>query len=318
MTGLPGERTHRIPVAEPFPWIPLVRSLAAHAVPGLESVQFDGAAATVTRLLQAPVGPSPESPAPQSAVLAEVRFGAPGSVAVRLAGGTPADDTAVLARLRTWLDLDAPAAAVDHFLSGFPLLAPLVGARPGLRIPGSVDPWETAVLTVLGQQVSLAAARTFGSRLVAEFGTREPGGFWLFPSPQRLAGASADELQAAVRITGSRARTIQALAEAAAGGLDLAGAGAGTRAELLALPGIGPWTVDYLAVRAAGDRDAFVPGDLVLRRALGVDSPREAEALAEPWRPWRAYALFHLWTAAAYDAPASRPSSGPSAKVRNP
>lgn len=288
-----------MPVAEPFPWIPLVRSLAAHAVPGLESVQFGGTAASVSRLLPAPGGTMLGSP-----VLVEVAFGAPGSVTVRFAGGEPADDDAVLARLRRWLDLDAPAAAVDSFLSGFPLLAPLVAARPGLRIPGTVDAWETAVLTVLGQQVSLAAARTFGSRLVAEFGTPGPGGFRLFPSPQRLAGTGADELQSAVRITGSRARTIQALAAAVDGGLELAGTGAGTRADLLALPGIGPWTVDYLAVRAAGDRDAFVPGDLVLRRALGVGTPRQAAELSEPWRPWRAYALFHLWTAAAYDAPA--------------
>ncbi|GAA1907366.1 hypothetical protein GCM10009688_09200 [Arthrobacter gandavensis] len=288
-----------MPVAEPFPWIPLVRSLAAHAVPGLESVQFGGTAASVSRLLPAPGGTMLGSP-----VLVEVAFGAPGSVTVRFAGGEPADDDAVLARLRRWLDLDAPAAAVDSFLSGFPLLAPLVSARPGLRIPGTVDAWETAVLTVLGQQVSLAAARTFGSRLVAEFGTPGPGGFRLFPSPQRLAGTGADELQSAVRITGSRARTIQALAAAVDGGLELAGTGAGTRADLLALPGIGPWTVDYLAVRAAGDRDAFVPGDLVLRRALGVGTPRQAAELSEPWRPWRAYALFHLWTAAAYDAPA--------------
>jgi len=295
VTGLSGEpsasRAHRITVPEPFPWIPLVRSLAAHAVPCLESVQFDGAAASVTRLLPAPGGP----------VLVEVRFGAPGCVTVRFAGGTGEDDGVLLARVRSWLDLDAPAAAVDRFLSGFPVLAPLVQARPGLRIPGTVDPWETAVLTVLGQQVSLAAARTFGSRLVEAFGDPGPGGFRLFPTPQRLAGTSAGELQSAVRITGSRARTIQALAEAAAGGLELAGSGERTRAALLALPGIGPWTVDYLAVRAAGDRNGFVPGDLVLRRALGVGTPREAAALAEPWQPWRAYALFHLWTAAAYD-----------------
>lgn len=292
-------RTCRIPVPGPFPWVPLVRSLEAHAVPGLESVQFDGAAASVARLL-------PSSAAP---VLAEVRFGAPESVTVRLAGGDPADDDALLARLRRWLDLDTPAAAVDGFLSGFPVLAPLVEARPGLRIPGSLDPWETAVLTILGQQVSLAAARTFGSRLVREFGTPGPGGFLRFPTPQRLAAGGAEKLQSAVRITGARARTIQALAAAVAGGLDLAATGntgepslgAGTRAALLALPGIGPWTVDYLAVRAAGDRDAFVPGDLVLRRALGVETAREASDLAEPWRPWRAYALFHLWTAAAYD-----------------
>ena len=297
--GDPAWRSHRLPAQEPFPWIPLVRSLAAHAVPGLESVQFQDGAAVLRRLLPAPGGP----------VLAEVGFGAPESVTVRLAGGNPADDGALLARLRRWLDLDAPAAAVDGFLSGFPVLAPLVQARPGLRIPGTVDPWETAVLTVLGQQVSLAAARTFGSRLVGEFGTPGSEGFHLFPPAGRLAEAGAEKLQAAVRITGARARTLQALAAAVTGGLDLAGTGnpggagltADTRAGLLAVPGIGPWTVDYLAVRAAGDRDAFVPGDLVLRRTLGVKTALEASALAQPWRPWRAYALFHLWTAAAYD-----------------
>ncbi|MER2133336.1 MAG: AlkA N-terminal domain-containing protein [Arthrobacter sp.] len=304
-TGAP--RTCTISVPEPFPWVPLVRSLAAHAVPGLESVQFDGMAASVARLLPAPGGP----------VWAEVEFGAPETVTLRLADGDPVNDGAVLEGVRRWLDLDAPAAAVDGFLSGFPVLAPLVAARPGLRIPGSVDPWETAVLTVLGQQVSLAAARTFGARLVHAFGTHGPGGFSVFPSPQRLAGAGAKQLQAAVRVPGTRARTVQALAEAVAGGLDLAGTRtpeepgleAGTRTALLALPGIGPWTVDYLAVRAAGDRNGFVPGDLVLRRALGVGTAREATALAEPWRPWRAYALFHLWTAAAYDRPGTAAST---------
>lgn len=173
-----------------------------------------------------------------------------------------------------------------------------------------MDPWETAVLTVLGQQVSLAAARTFGARLVQAFGTAGPGGYFLFPPPERLARAGTEELRAAVRITGARSRTIKALAEAVAGGLSLSavpasggpGLDAGTRRALLALPGIGPWTVDYLAVRAAGDRNGFVPGDLVLRRALGVETAREATALAESWQPWRAYALFHLWTAAAYDS----------------
>lgn len=295
MTGLSVDRTHRVSVAAPFPWLPLARSLAAHAVPGLETLQLDSSGARLSRLLPAPGGP----------VLAKIGFGPPDSVVVELTGGTGADDAEVLARVRSWLDLDAPAAAVDRFLSGFPLLEPLVRARPGLRIPGSVNGFETAVLTVLGQQVSLAAARTFGARLVAAFGIPGPGGFFLFPPAQTLAEVGAGDLQAAVRITGSRARTITALAAAVAEGLEIRpgpGFDAGTRDALLALPGIGPWTVDYLAVRAVGDRNAFVPGDLVLRRALGVGAAREAAALADPWQPWRAYALFHLWTAAAYDA----------------
>ena len=310
------ERVYVLPAHPPFPWMPLARSLAAHAVPGLDSVRFDAASARLQRLLPAP---GMTSAHPGAAVLAEVRFGAADSVAVRLTSGDRAGDPALLVRLRTWLDLDAPAAAVDRFLAGFPLLAPLVEARPGLRIPGTTDAFETAVLTVLGQQVSLAAARTYGARLVSGFGTPGPGGLRLFPGAQQLAAVPAEELQRTVRITGSRARTIHALSAAVAGGLELrAGQAldAVTRAELLALPGIGPWTVDYLSVRAAGDRDAFVPGDLVLRRALGAASPRAAAVLAEPWQPWRAYALFHLWTAAAYDAPgAPGPANG---TVRTP
>lgn len=104
--------------------------------------------------------------------------------------------------------------------------------------------------------------------------------------------------------TTTRARAVVALARAVADGLDLtAGAGAEVRAVLLAIPGIGPWTVEYLAVRVLGDRDAFPSGDLVLQRALGVTSAREADRIAESWRPWRAYALLHLWTHASYDPP---------------
>ncbi|MBD7994764.1 DNA-3-methyladenine glycosylase 2 family protein [Arthrobacter sp. Sa2CUA1] len=282
-------RTHLLEAGGPFPWQPLVRSLAAHAVPGLESVEGTAAGAALTRLLPSPDGP----------VLARVEFSSADGLTVRFDGGTPAGDAARLALVRRWLDLDADTPAVDGFLAGFPRLAPLVARHPGLRIPGAVNPFETAVLTVLGQQVSLAAARTFGARLVSEYGTPGPGGFRLFPSASALAEVPAGELQTALRITGARSRTIHTLSVAVAGGLDVGNGG--QRAALLALPGIGPWTADYLAVRAGGDRDAFVPGDLILRRALGVATAREAEGLAEPWRPWRAYALFHLWTDHAYD-----------------
>jgi len=291
----PSGRTHRLETGGPFPWQPLVRSLAAHAVPGLESVESTAAGAALTRLLPSADGP----------VLARVEFGSAQEVTVRIDGGGSAGDAARLALVRRWLDLDADTSAVDGFLASFPRLAPLVARHPGLRIPGAVNPFETAVLTVLGQQVSLAAARTFGSRLVSAYGTPGPGGYRLFPQAAVLAAVSAEELQAAVGITGARSRTIQALAGAAADGLDL---GACPRAALLALPGIGPWTADYLAVRAGGDRDAFVPGDLILRRALGVAAAREAETLAEPWRPWRAYALFHLWTSHAYEGSPQPPA----------
>ena len=151
--------------------------------------------------------------------------------------------------------------------------------------------------------MSLAAARVLGARFVAHFqAERLDAELQPFPSPERVAAADPVVLRAAVGTTGARARTVVALAAACAGGLDLTGPEpAHVRARLLELPGIGPWSVEYLAVRVLGDRDAFPAGDLVLQRALGVSSAREAEEIAEPWRPWRAYGLFHLWTAETYD-----------------
>ncbi len=296
---LPRSVRHELPCAEPFAWQPLFRALAAHAVPGLERAEYDDGGAWVQRLVPAPSGPA----------LVRVRFGRPGIVEVDLsvAPQTPVDavvqeEEAVLARIRRWLDLDADPAVVDPFLSGFDLLAPLVAAAPGLRVPGSADGFETAIQTVLGQQVSLADARTFGARLAASFPGAERDGLRTFPAPEQLAAVPPPDLQSAVGLTHSRARTVTALAGAVVSGLDISADAepVATRAALLALPGIGPWTADYLAVRVFGDRDAYPAGDLVLKRGLGVTTARAAAALSEPWRPWRAYALFHLWTGAAY------------------
>jgi 3-methyladenine DNA glycosylase/8-oxoguanine DNA glycosylase len=251
-------------------------------------------------------------------------------VLAELPGGSPSDEARPAAdagpdageareldgRTTRGLDLDTDLAPVNASLRRDPVLAPLVSARPGLRIVGYLTHFEAAATTVLGQQVSLAAARTFAGRLVAAFGADGPGGLRLFPEPGTIAALDPEELRAAVGVTRARARTVHSVAAALAaasapvpapvpagrppghgigdGGFPL------SRAELLALPGIGPWTADYLAVRAAGDRDAFAPGDLVLRRALGGITAREAAARAERWRPYRAHALFHLWTAAAY------------------
>lgn len=124
----------------------------------------------------------------------------------------------------------------------------------------------------------------------------------MFPAAETIAGSTPDESQSAIGLTGARARTLHVLAEACAAGLTVSEDcdRAAVRIALLALPGIGPWSADYLAVRALGDRDAFVPGDLVLRKALGGISAKEAETLSHSWSPVRAYALFHLWTATAY------------------
>lgn len=200
----------------------------------------------------------------------------------------------------TWFGLADDLGAVHDAFSGDPVLGPLVRARPGLRILGHPDGFEAAVTTVLGQQVSLAAARTFGGRLAAAYGTPGPDGLTVYPSPATLASVDPVELQAVVRITHSRARTLHALARASADGLSLTPGAPDVRERLLALPGIGPWTADYLALRVLGDRDALPVGDLVLRRALGVGTAVEVARLAESWRPWRAFAAVHLWTATAY------------------
>jgi len=280
----------------PVSTVPLRRWLLAHALPGAE--RHDAATGAHTRLVASPDGP----------VVVTVDLGADAStsvVRVRTPDGDPSD--AVLAAVRRWLDLDADTDAVEAALATSPALAPLVAARPGLRVPRTVDGAETALLTVLGQQVSLAAARTFAGRLVAAHGVPVADGLTAFPAPAVLAAAGPDALRATTGVTGARALALHTLAAALADGLDLdaaaadAAAGDGdaarrARADLLALRGIGPWTADYVALRVLGDSDAFLGSDLVLRRALGGIVAREATARAEPWRPWRGYALLHLWT----------------------
>ena len=278
----------------PFDVEAALATLALHAIPGAELPNTTNA--EHTRLFPDADGPVPVT----------VAF-TPDSVTVTV----PADVCeARVARLtpsiRRWLDLDAHPAAIAATLSADRMLAPLVAARPGLRIIGSPDGFEGVITTVLGQQVSLAACRTFAGRLVSEFGTAGAAGLTAFPTPEVLAAQTPECLQGAVGLTGARARTILALAEACADGLSLDPDGdhADVRRRLLAVRGIGAWTADYIAVRVLGDRNAFAPGDLVLRRALGGVTAREAEALSLAWSPLRAYALFHLWTATAYLAPA--------------
>lgn len=285
----------------PYAVWPALASLAAHAVPGLELV--DAAAGTVERLLMTDDGPVP----------VRVRL-APDRVIVELddlAVGEGEAGTLVESRVRRWLGLDVDVAEAERHLRVDPVVGPLVAARPGLRVLGTVDGFETAVLTVLGQQVSVAAARTFGGRLVRAFGAPvDRRGLTVFPRASSLAAVPAEDLARAIGLTRARALTVAALARACAAGLALEPAGpAGardleadmrTRRELLALPGIGPWTVEYLALRVLRDPDAFPAEDLVLRRSLGVARAAEAAALAQGWAPYRGYGVAHLWAETAY------------------
>ena len=199
----------------------------------------------------------------------------------------------IVAACRRLLDSDADPRAVSTALAAEPLLRPLVERWPGLRIPGTTDPWELAVRAVVGQQVSVGAGSTFAARLVALFGKPLTGGTdgltHAFPTADTLADASYD----GVGLTTARARTLRTLAIAVADGrVDLhpAAERAETIAALLSLPGIGPWTAAVVALRGLADPDAWPGTDLILRRqiaATGADPNR--------WKPWRGYAAMHLW-----------------------
>jgi AraC family transcriptional regulator of adaptative response / DNA-3-methyladenine glycosylase II len=215
-----------------------------------------------------------------------------------------------VARTRRLLDLDADPVAVGAVLGRDPLLADAVMASPGRRMPGTVAPFELAVRAVVGQQVSLASARAVCGRLASAHGSPlglEPvsaagaaaGPHFLFPRPDMLAQADPGTLP----LPGRRAATVVALAGAVADGrlgLDPGADRDETERRLLELPGIGPWTASYIRMRALGDPDVFLPADLVLDRFLAAGPARGRSAPAGPleWKPWRSYAVAHLWAAA--------------------
>ncbi len=222
------------------------------------------------------------------------------------------DTMSAIASIRRMLDLDADPAQIAEALSADEILAPLVSQRPGLRLPGSRNPQEFALGTVLGQQVSLAAARTLQGRLAAHFAASEPltargigtgqehhsrHEFVSAPDLARIAATPIAVLREVIGLTEARATTLRAVAESLSSGLDL-GPGADrehARRELLAIRGIGPWSVELIAMRALGDPDAYPAGDLILKKALGARNEREAQIAAEKWRPYRGYATQHLW-----------------------
>jgi AraC family transcriptional regulator of adaptative response / DNA-3-methyladenine glycosylase II len=213
------------------------------------------------------------------------------------------DEDEAVARARGLFDLDLDPGPVVMALSDDPLIGELVRASPGRRVPGVVDPDELAIRAVLGQQVSVAGAATLAGRLVSDCGEplARPVGpvTHLFPTAAQIAALDPERLA----MPASRRRALLGLAAALGAGevvLDPHGDHAAIRAALLALPGIGPWTVEYIAMRALRDPDAFMATDLGVRHGLtrlGVDgSPRAALALGERWRPHRAYALQHVWS----------------------
>lgn len=272
-----------LPFRPPLTPDSLFGHLAATAVPGVE--EWRGGAYRRTLRLGHGTGTVALTPGPAF-------------VTARLRLTDLRDLSAAVARCRRLLDLDADPVAVDAVLGADPLLAPLVAAAPGRRVPRTVDEAELALRAVLGQQVSIAAARTHAGRLAAALGEPVPdpeGGLnRLFPSPAVVAGADP----ALLALPRSRRDTVLRLAEALASGAVDVGPGADraeTRRALLALPGVGPWTADVVAMRALGDPDAFPATDLgvvLAGRRLGLG---RLGRHAERWAPWRAYAVQHLW-----------------------
>lgn len=282
-----GVLTVRLPYREPLSADQLFAQLAATVVPGVEEWR-DGAYRRTLRL-------------PHGHGIASLRPAA-GHVICQLTLTDLRDLSRAISRCRRLLDLDADPMTVDDTLAADPILQPSVRKNPGRRVPRTVDGAEFAMRAVLGQQLTTAAARAHATRLIAAHGesVRDPiGGLThLFPSPQSIAALDPD----VIALPRTRRDTLIGLVTALASGTIDVGVGADrdrARARLAALPGFGPWTVETIAMRALGDPDAFIPSDPGLRaaaRELGLTSNTNSLAVrAESWRPWRAYAMQHLW-----------------------
>jgi len=235
----------------------------------------------------------------------------------------PAQLLGVVTKLRRMFDLDANPQAIADTFHDDPILGRLIARRPGLRLPGGWDGFEIAVRAILGQQISVAAARTLATRIVQRWGealpaSPMPGLDRLFPTPAALAQADLRE----IGLTTTRAATVRGMVQALLDGrVDFLAEQTLDEfvARWIALPGIGEWTAHYMAMRALSDPDAFPAADLILRREAGIDGvPLSTKALtvrADAWRPWRAYAVIHLWrgTADAMPPPRTQRSRKPKA-----
>ncbi|WP_026257527.1 DNA-3-methyladenine glycosylase 2 family protein [Actinopolymorpha alba] len=283
----PGLLSLRLPFRTPLCPDNLFGHLAATGVPGVEEWR-DGA---FRRTLRLPHGHGVVSLRPE-----------PDHIGCQLRLTDLRDLSLAITRCRWMLDLDADPEAIDELLRADPVLAPYVDKVPGRRVPRMVDGAEMAVRAVLGQQVSTAAARTHAGRLVMAYGEpiEDPGGglTHLFPDVEALALLDP----ASLALPASRRTTLTTLVAALARGeidLSVGGDWHQARTQLAALPGFGPWTIETLAMRALGDPDAFLPGDLGIRiaaRDLGLPATPAALTLhASAWQPWRSYAVQYLW-----------------------
>lgn len=268
--------------------------MAAHAVSGIETAT----PTSFARTLRLAGGPA----------WFELRTDDAGRIRLRASLGQLSDLPSLAARARALFDLDADPIAVDDALARHPELTPLVARIPGVRVPGAADPHEMLIRAMIGQQVSVASARTSTTRLVAALGEpvdRPDGCDRLFPTMAAIAERGHDVL----RGPAARVRAIIGAAAALASGdltLSRGDDAADQRAALLALPGVGPWTADYVGMRVLGDPDVLLPGDVAARAgaaAAGLPAdPTGLTAWAARVAPWRSYLMAHLW----YAAPVTR------------
>jgi AraC family transcriptional regulator of adaptative response / DNA-3-methyladenine glycosylase II len=286
--------TLRLAFAGAYDWNGIAAWLGARAIPGVETIASDGRYVRAVSL-NGKLGTIEVQP-PQA--------GARALVAVLRLGSLEVLHPAV-ERVKRIFDLAADVDAIETHLRADPLLATSIARRPGLRVPGAWDGFELAVRAVLGQQISVVAATRLAGRLVERFGTPLPerlrtvaGVDAVFPSPAQLAGADV----ASIGMPGARGAAIRGIAQAALADPALFEPShdlASSVARLRALPGIGEWTAQYIAMRALREPDAFPAADIGLMRGLAVDgvrpNARDVAARAEAWRPWRAYAALHVW-----------------------
>ncbi len=277
----------RVAYRPPLDWPGLLHFLGHRAIPGVEAVQDQIYFRTIRpcRGDRTFAGYLRVSHEPEQHMLA-----------VRLSDGLLPVCAIVLQRVRRLFDLHADPQAIQR------TLGPLAETRAGLRVPGCVDGFEMATRAILGQQISVAGARTLAGRVAARFGTPistpMPALTHVFPSAECIASLSPDQI-ASLGITGKRAQTLLALARAVTDGnlqLQPGGRIEDALAQLRQISGIGEWTAQYIAMRALSWPDAFPHTDLGIRKALGGASDKKILQIAEQWRPWRAYAALHLWS----------------------
>jgi AraC family transcriptional regulator of adaptative response / DNA-3-methyladenine glycosylase II len=292
----------RLPCRRPFNPASVLDFLSVRALPGVEALE----GLSYRRTLRLPHGHAVVTlAAPDPPRDGQDATDGPAYVGADLVLSDLRDLTTTVARCRQLLDLDADPVAVCEALRNEPLIGAVVARDPGRRVPGAAEGFELAVRAVIGQQVSVAGARTVAGRLVEAAGDAlpEPAGTLthLFPTPAALVELAKSD-PGSFAMPASRRRALVALAEAVGSGDVVIDPGADPvelRRSLVALPGIGSWTAEYVAMRALRDPDAFMPTDLGIRRGaevLGLPAdPAQLIAVSEAWRPWRSYAMSHLW-----------------------